>query len=876
MNLDSGKIEGDGAAPPIQRFPPAATANTRKVKDLPPNTRRESRIIKTLREHWHFIIVISLLLLVMTFPTIILMFKTDAFALPTGDSYDIFIHIWDVWYWKQLLSGLADRAYTNIMFYPHGLSLVHHPFSSMPINTLQIALQRFMPVSNAFNLVFLLVIYLNAIGAYVYALWLFKDKRIALLSATVFALSPHILGQPNQLHDATLVTLPLTIYCFHRGIVNRREWLIVTAGLLTGLTSTITLYSFSCLLIMLAAGILALAVSRWRDWRYWAKIALLATTIALSSVWVIYPMMADAQSLDSALGWHGKELRNDLISSFINHNNPVLGPALEYFFQTPADIQLSTTSYIGFVPGLLACLGIFSPATRRQALPWLTIAAIFFVLRLGSTLHVNGAVYSEILLPKHYLNQILPSVFEAFSATHRFQIGFLLPLAVLAGYGFIALRKRRPIVDRPWVIALLIAFLALEYYVPTVEKSFPFDRFAYIEWLEQEDEQEIRLIHLPFGRINSKQYMLFQSLSGFPHAEGAISRTPESAYDYIRANPVLSSWNKLQPSNCNILNQDAYLAGIQQLIGDGFSHIVHHYDRYHWQRYIESFRNLDPAYSDDHVSIYRMSDLRDSCPEDFLQRHPVARAYAEAFGQPSVIDERHGPVVLFPPSPEAGDQIWRHFRHFAQKDHAVVTVASDEQGTVKVRHSESSNLDPRFNLESKAAVWLVNSVAQIDAAQTRAYQEWFAPRFDFCTRFQEDELRTIDLYLRKGIPCTAMDENSAFEVHYDNGMRLHNASFVVESGLLRVYLAWTNEAATAFAFSLQFFDEDGNKALQVDDVIRRELLSEIEIDTSPLAAGAHALNLIVYDFETHESHSGTVSKTGARIEREIEIARIDV
>ncbi|MDE2776262.1 MAG: hypothetical protein OXI77_10010 [Chloroflexota bacterium] len=842
---------------------------------MPPLTRRESRIIKTLKGHRHFIIVISLLLLVMTFPTILLLFKTDAFALPTGDSYDIFIHIWDVWYWKQILSGLADRAYTNTMFYPHGLSLVHHPLSSMPINTLQIALQRFMPVSNAFNLVFLLVIYLNAIGAYVYALWLFKDKRIALLSAAVFALSPHILGQPNQLHDATLVTLPLAVYCFHRGTVERRERLIVAAGLLTGLTSTITLYSFSCLLIMLAAGIFALAVSRWRDRRYWANIALLALTIALSSVWVIYPMMADAQSLDSALGWHGKELRNDLISSFINHNNPVLGPALEYFFQTPADIQLSTTSYIGFVPGLLACFGIFSRASRRQALPWLALAAVFFVLRLGSTLHVNGAVYSEILLPKHYLDKILPSIFEAFSATHRFQIGFLLPLAVLAGYGFIALRKLRPIVDRPWVIALLFAFLALEYYVPTVEKSFPFDRFAYIEWLDQEDEREIRLVHLPFGRINSKQYMLFQSLSGYPHAEGAISRTPESAYDYIKANPVLSIWNNLQPTNCNIQNQDAYLAGIQQLIADGFSHIVHHNDRYHWQRYIESFRYLDPAYRDDHVSIYRMSDLRDSCPEDFLARHPVARDYVDALRQLSVIDNRHGTALLFPPSPEAGDQIRQYMRHFAQSDRAVATIASDEQGRIKMQNSEILDADAGYNLESEAAVWLVNELGQFDAAQTSAYREWFAPRFNFCARYYEDGMSTIDLYLRKGIPCTAMDESSAFAVQYDNGIRLRNASYEINANLLRFFLAWEKDPAIEYGFSLQFYNDGGQKVHQYDHVIGRSLLAVHEFDVSPLREGAYSVRLIVYDFETHETHSGTVSATSERFDREFEVARIE-
>ena len=204
-----------------------------------------------------------------------------------------------------------------------------------------------------------------------------------------------------------------------------------------------------------------------------------------------------------------------------------------------------------------------------------------------------------------------------------------------------------------------------------------------------------------------------------------------------------------------------------------------------------------------------------------------------------------------------------------------MTIASDATGTVKWRNTEFPAADAGFNLEAEAAVWLVNSLAQIDAAQTSAYQEWFAPRYTFCARYEADERRTIDLYLRKGIPCTAMDESSAFEIHYDAGIRLHNASFVVEPELLRVYLAWTNEAANVYAFSLQFFDEDGNKALQHDNVIGRELLTAIEIDTSTLAAGAHIVQLIVYDFETGERQSGTKAASGERFERELELARMD-
>ena len=836
----------------------------------------KARVISVLSEHRSFVIIFSLLLLVMTFPAILFVFRTDAFYLPTGDSFDIFIHIWDVWYWNQILAGFADRSFTDLLFYPPGLSLVHHPFSSMPINTLQIALQHFLPVSNAFNLVFLLVVFFNAISSYVYALWLFKDKRIALIAAAVFGFSPHILGQPNQLHDATLVTLPLAIYCFHRGIVEKRSPLMIAAGLLTGLTSTITLYSFSCLLISLAAGVIALAHGRLRDLRYWANIGLLAFTIAISSVWIIYPMMADSQALGSALEYHSGELRNDLISSFVNHGNPFLGPLLESILQTPADINLSTTSYIGFVPLLLICLGLASRATNRKMLPWLALAAVFFVLRLGSTLHVNGFVFDQALLPKHYLNELLPSVFKAFSATHRFQIGLLLPLSVLAGYGFIALRATRPLFARSWVVLPLIGLVALEYYVPVEEKSFPFDRFAYIEWLDQVEEVEVRLIHLPMGRINSKQYMLFQSLSGYPHAEGAISRTPDSAYDYIRANPVLNVWHSLKPSNCEITNQALYSAGIKQLLDDGFSHVVHHYDRYHWERYMESFRYVDPAYKDEHVSIYRLTDLRDSCPGDFLARHPIALAYAQALQQPSVIDERHGTIVLFPPTPEAAEQIDMYARHFALTDRAIVTAATGEQGIIAVQSSDFSAGDSSFDPRSEAAVWLLKNIAQFDAEQTVAYQEWFAPRFNFCARYQEDANSTIDLYIRNDIPCSAMDDSAALEVQYVDGLRLHNALFEMVPDKLRFYLAWTNDTSAEYGFSLQFYDEAGQKALQYDNVVGRDLLTVHKVDSAPLAQGVYTVRLVVYNFETGKSQSGILAGSGQRFDRELDIARIEI
>ena len=116
-----------------------------------------------------------------------------------------------------------------------------------------------------------------------------------------------------------------------------------------------------------------------------------------------------------------------------------------------------------------------------------------------------------------------------------------------------------------------------------------------------------------------------------------------------------------------------------------------------------------------------------------------------------------------------------------------------------------------------------------------------------------------------------MDDSSVFEVHYDDGLRLHNLSYEFDSDTLRFYLAWTNATSERYGFSLQFFDEDGNKRLQKDKVVSRQLLQVVELDSASLPAGAYSVQLIVYDFETQASQGGAFSATGERFERALEL-----
>ena len=834
------------------------------------------RLLNALREHRLFFIVVTLLTLATTFPAIVYIFKTDVFWLPTRNG-DVYIHIWDAWYGKQVLTGQADRLYTNLMFYPEGLPLSSHQYA-LPNIVAVMVFNLFLPLSNAFSLAWLLLIFSCALSGYVYLLWLFEDKWIALLGAVVFGFSPHVVGEPHHPAITFVAPIPLVLYCFHRGVREQRAILVILAGVLTGLTSIGLLYTYVIVLIMLGLYVCAFAVSRWRDRRYWQYIALLILVVAASSFWGVYPLISDSEVTDAALAWYtGTQHGTDAISFFVNHRHPLFGNPLGAILQTPAKASTSPTSFLGYLPLLLIGFGLCKRFTRRKMLPWALLCGIFLILRLGPYLNINGVAYPDILLPKFYLDQIPPGVFKAFWVTDQFMAGAILPLAILTGYGLIALQRRDPRATKPLAVLALVIIVAFEYHVPIREQIIPQEQFDFLDWLRSEEEQdEIRLINIPIHFHHSKTYNLYQVISGLPHAEGAISRTPDSAYDYISANYMLSAWRNNRPVDCNMPGRENYLSALAQLDEDGFSHVVFHLRFGDFHTVNESLAGVRSSYADKYVLIARLSDLRESCPQELSASHLFTDTYAATLNEPLIIDERHGTVVVFPPTMPANDHFMRYLRHFSRINRDVMTITSDEQANVTIQGPAQDDIDSAIELERSAALWLINGPQEFDAEQTPAYQDWFKERFHFCQRFFEDEGAAIDLYVAAKIPCSAMDESSEMEVQYDVKLRLHNISYVADRALLRFFLAWTNTSTDNYAYSLQFFDEAGQKALQYDHVIYRDLLAVRDIDASSLTAGVYSIQLIVYDFETQVSQGGTIIASGQRFDRELEIARIEL
>ncbi len=826
-----------------------------------------------IRNHSHFILVTAILMLVMTYPTIKYILRTDVFWLPEDKCCDVFIGFWDYWYSQLIITGQADRMSTDMIFYPQGVSLTYHPMF-LPYGVLINALQSVMPLSNAFSFGYLLIIYTSAIAAYVYLNWLFGDKWLALLGAVIFGLCPQIVGTQSWPIVAWLAPTPLILYGVHRGFRERRASLIILAGLFAGITVEITIYNSVCIFIALGLFILALAVSRWRERLFWRHVVLLAAAVILASAWRVIPMLQNSEQVDRASGNAVyTDLPNDLISFFVNSKHPLLGPLAEDIFQIPDKAKYSRNSYIGLLPIALICYGLFDRRGRRRILPWLGLALVFMVLSLGPTLSVNGTEFENIKLPKHLLNQLLPSVFVTYNRPNLFMSGAWLPLAVAACMGLGALLGRIPRNTRPILVLGLSVIVAFEYYIPVIDSPHPDwadyvseHRLTFLDWLDEEEESEIRLINLPFGYHNSMKYSWFQSLGGYPQTEGAISRPPKSAYNYIRANFLTKAWHRKRPIHCDMTDKANFLSGLAQLEADGFSHIVYHRDLNGAQAISESFRDIRPAYNDPFVSIYRLNDLRDGCPEAPGIRHQFTGAYAEILGNTSILDDRHAALILFPPTTRASEHFRRYLRHFDKIDKRIVAVHSSAQGEVDLWTTAS------IDLENQNAAWVLTDQLGLVSDRASASFAWFSQRFKFCEHVYLDAKVAIDLYVKTEIPCAALDSSSDLEIHYRDGVRLHKAALEVNPARVRFYLAWTNNTPRHYSFSLQISDEAGQRVLQQDSVIQRELLTIFEMDISELPEGEYVVKLIVYDFETGKSQSGTLQATMETFDREFQLA----
>ena len=836
--------------------------------------------LNRLREHLPFLVIAPILIVVMTWPTALQVFDTSSFWTPALDR-DAWLKVWDAWHLKRVLAGEAQFHHTDMLFYPQGVSLAYLPYS-LPHMIVMNALQLVMGASNAYCLAYLLIVFACALSGYIYCSYLFRDKWLGLLGGVIFGCSQHVIGKTSNPDLNFIATLPLMLYFLHRGIREGRAGLLAGAGVMLGLTAYCGMYIFVCAGLLAGLFILLFAKSRFRERQFWAGLLALCSLAVLVSAGRVMPMLADASDLDSAIqrkpSW---EAGNDLLDYFVNYRHPVLSPVFFSVFDIePVEISWRSDevthgdSYIGYATLLLIGMGLLRKSSRKAMLPWLVIAAVFLVLRLGSHLRIDETDFTHIRLPKHYLSEWLPTAFAPFYLTSIFHAGALLPLAALAcaglGSAFESISHKR----RAPVVLALVAIFAFESYYRPFAIGMSHDVFAFADWLARQGDgnSSVALVNLPLIKDNqpiSMTDMLYQTVHGYPIASGIVSRIPEDTYSYMDSNAMLASGGSGRGIICSRSRRDEMSAALGQLQSDGYAYVALLRRPPAAAPFLASFADIPPVFADRHALIYEMSQLREHCDDPPPGSDSLGLHMELVYG--SVISPRDEAVITFHPAERLNEDALRYLSWNADFGQNLNHVTVDGSGQFSLQST-----DPAMrSIEDVLAQDTLLLLRAPDAVAVRG-GKWMSAlldRFKLCQRLAETDHIAIDHYLRKDMPCELVTAAEKLQLQYDNGSQLRNRFVELKGRQLWLRLWWRIARFPKTSYSIQVFDSAGDRVSQTDSVMNRTMKSHT-LDLSDLPAGEYQARLIVYDFETGVSHGGERMSDGSRFSRDIEIARI--
>lgn len=832
-------------------------------------------LLRACRSHIHFFVIAPLLIIVMTWPTLVYVFDADTFWLPDSGK-DLLKSFWEVWHWRQFLAGKTDLLYTDFQFYPQGLSLVYYQFS-VPYMFVAGILQTAMPASNAYNLYVLLMLFANAAATYLLLLYIFRDKWLSLFGAALVAASPFY-RLSLLLPDLSLIaTLSLSVYFLKRSIDENRLSFAALAGLLAGATVFIGMYIFVC--IVLTLGLLALyfARSRWRQRRFWRHIALLLAVLAAVSMLRVGPMIADrdslAQALDKDEAGYGS---SDLLGTLILPQNPITFPLAQNLPGVP-EAKSFGRAYVGVIPLILTIAGLASRRHRRLMRPWLVMLTVFLALGLGESLTFKGENYPNIVLPLRALKQLFPALFRPFWNAQHFQIGALIPLAALACYGLDAVaRPLRSGRAAPLVLTLVV-LLALEYFTPLNPRVIDESQFRFIEWLEQEEQDPIRLINLPMRLAPLGYYSFFQSFTGYVQVGGVSNRPLAEIYSYLDGNPLLRAWRANQNYFCFPASAKTFDQALAQLLADGFTHIVLHDPLTYSKQIPVIFPHTRPAYKDDYVHVYPLADMRDACQHSaFLSDDVFPQLYAQL--PPSTLRLGDEVTVLsIHPAADAAAAAQTFYQRIQETPPVLhlLTTADIHDSDADAGEGES---EIERALADNSVLLLVYDPAATAPELVAAYSAWVETRFKACGQSTGASTLRLEYFAKPHIPCALLTSGEPLAVRYDNGMRLANALLHFDGEQLELRLLWQRLNDILHSASLQVFDESGARVTGIDKTIPRHdgPAFTLQLDLRSLEPGDYLAKLIVYNYETRADLPGIDIRSDRAFQRALALDRLTI
>lgn len=454
---------------------------------------------------------------------------------------DIWTHQWTFWWIKQAVSEGHNPLYTNLIFYPEGISLTSHNIAWLNI-LFWLPLQAFVGQIAGYNLVFIGTHWLNALAAYFLMREMSRSLLAAFTAGIVFGFWPYTLSHYDHPNLILIAWVPLALLFLHRTMLYQRRRQMLLAVLfivLIGITRWQLLIPSAVVFGIYVLWQLVTVPSIRNRLTYLRLGQIVLFSFILLAI-IATPIIVDRLTLgniDSLIIEHLTDGQTDLMAYLLpSPYHPVWGELIR-----STELHNSFTynrlyiPFIGFTTMIVASVGLL--VYRRRVAVWGLMATVLIILSLGPVLRIAGELYPSVPMPYRLIEEFF--FFRLLRRPDRFNILLGLPVSILVGFGITAIRQRFTnrylAVSVTAVILALILFEATMLPFPTVRIDRP------LPWYEQlaQDPNDFAIVEVPLDRVSYKRAMYWQTFHGKPTMQGRISRVPWDAYDSIDSIPIL-------------------------------------------------------------------------------------------------------------------------------------------------------------------------------------------------------------------------------------------------------------------------------------------------------------------------------------------------
>ncbi len=527
-------------------------------------------------------------------------------------------YLWNYWWVEKALFDLGTSPFeTEHIFYPVGIGLSLHTLASLQ-GVLVAPLEKLVGPIRAPNLLILWTFVASALATYALARRVGASREGAFLAGIAFAFCPYRLARLAGHYDL-LGTEWIPLYVLLLIELSERPRHHWPLAALTGLVAALCGYTALSYLVFL--GLFTLL---WLGYRREKALVARFLVVGLVVITLMSPLLLQARrdlSEWSYPPYPGADRYVADIAAFVvpPPQQTILGA------RAFADNLTETTVFPGFLLLVLAALG-----WRHRF--WALAALVFFVLSLGSSLHIAGAD-TGVPMPFWLISQT--PLLENLRAPSRFTIMMMLSLAMMMALSW-SPKKR-------WPTALAAVVLVAEYLaIPTpLFRAETHDVYAELA----RDPSDVTVVEIPGIEQSPAEIMDHQRTHGKPIFVGMVARVPREKGEYYLGLPLVRPLIDLRKGRITItdelLEQERSAAPqVARFLGLGYFVINKAYAKRGVVSFVEDVLPVDTFYED--TGIIVLKTRREELPPDPVHIAAGASSSRQHFESGWLRPEREG------------------------------------------------------------------------------------------------------------------------------------------------------------------------------------------------------------------------------------------